>query len=229
MSDRDPSEAYDEDDPLVLPARLRKYQRFTPWWSRLLSPLQTFVALLPSHKTTRAGRRAARHFKFAAVAAAGAMLIFGGSIPWIVVGAAILLLVPFLPLPEVRKRAWTNSLKALRQPRKKTRSRPGRILYDGRRVILDKGGSTIRRVLTDRGEHRYRLGRLDGTLYLKLEPSSGKNADSIWVGTDEIDPDEIDEPLESFPESALDRPCLVGGEQWRALLGLLRDIDGDRP
>lgn len=227
MNDPDDIEEYSSDEPLVLPARLEKKKAYTPWWTRLLAPIQTFVSLLPSHRSTRAGRRAARHFKFAVGAIAFGIIVFGGSFWLIIIGIAILSMAPWLPLPEVRKRAVLNRLKTLRQPRKRSLERPGRVIYDGRRVILDKGGSTVRRVLTDREEHAFRVGTIDGRLYIKLEPPSGKKAECIWIGTDDIDPEALPEKddLEAFEAGDLDRPCLLSREDWQVLARVLHNLE----
>jgi len=47
----------------------------------------------------------------------------------------------FLPISEVRKRSWNGKLKSLRGGRTRIITRPGRVVYDGRRVYVEKEGS----------------------------------------------------------------------------------------
>ncbi len=220
-------EAYTGDDPLVLPARLIRRETYSPWWSDLIGPLRSFVSMLPSHKSTRKGRRSARQFRIVTGAILFAAIVFSPSVA-VTLGAIALfvLVVPWLPLPEVRKRAWTNRLTSLQQDRKHTVTRPGRIVFDGRRVKLDKGGNTLRRVLTDRDDHEFEVGVCEGRPYLRIAPKSGRKSDTIWVGAEELDAETLDEPdLTSFSPDAVDRPALTTSDDWRTLLGLLRSIE----
>jgi hypothetical protein len=224
MSD---SDGYTGDDPLVLPARLVRREAYSPWWSGLLGPVQTLVAVLPSHKSTRKGRRKARHFRLIV----GTILLVGivfSPAPWMAIAAIVLftLTVPWLPLPEVRKRGWSNRLGTLQGDQKRTVTRPARIVYDGRRVKLDKGGNTLRRVLTDREDHVYRVGLADDHPYINIAPESGNKSEGIWVGTDELDPETLDDlDLRDFDGDQLDRPALVTADDWRKLLSVLRSLE----
>lgn len=208
------------DDPLTVPARIRVQVPHTPAWTRMLSPVQTFIAFLPSHKSTRAGRQAARQIKLVAFAAAGALMIFGGELASIVLGALLMLISLVIPMPEGRKRSIQSRLKTLRSARERTVERAGSLVHDGRRLILQKEGAKLRRVLVDRGE-RIVPGRMDGTAALKLEPSSGRKADSIWVACREVDPGELGETLEEWDEKDVDHPAFVDEEGFRRLRQLL--------
>lgn len=226
MTDTHDIDGYTDEEPLVLPARLGREEEYTPWWTGVLAPAQTVVELLPSHKTTRKGRRGAKQFRVVLGGAAFAAIIFSPTI-WVTLVALLVLVgvVPWLPLPEVRKRAMANRIKSLRRPRTRTITRPARLVYDGRRVKLDKGGNTLRRVLTDREDHRFRAGTCDGQPYLEIAPESGKKSEAIWVGTDDLDSADVDSDLETFLPDDIDRPVLLNGEDWRTLLGVMRALE----
>jgi hypothetical protein len=226
MTDVDDIDGYTDEDPLVLPARLGREESYTPWWAGLLAPIQVFVEMLPSHKSTRKGRKSAKQFRVVLGAVTFAAIVFSPA-EWVTIAAILVMItiVPWLPLPQVRKRAMVNRVKNLRRPRTHTVTRPARIIYDGRRVKLDKGGNTLRRVLTDREEHRFRTGTCDGRLFLEIAPESGKKSEAIWVGTDDLAPGELDEDLATFLPGDVDRPVLVDGRDWRSLLGVIRALE----
>lgn len=217
-SQSDPAEA-DAEHPLVLPARIERGERYKPGWASLVSPLQTFVGLLPSHKNTRKGRRAARHLKILAGGIGFGMVVFAQDLVATFLGVLFLALAPWLPLPQVRKRAWLNSLKKLREPRRRIVETDARVTFDGRRVVLQRDGTNLRRVLTDRDEHQTAVGTVDDRLYLKLAPDSGRKSETLWIGTDELGPEDVpdDWELESFSTDAIDAPTLIGASDWRTL------------
>lgn len=209
----------DADNPLVLSAQLEEREKYTPRWTPLLSPLQTFIGLLPSHKNTRKGRRTAKQLKLLVAVVAFGLLVFAESAWAIVVGVVFLGLAPLLPLPQVQKRAWLNRLKKLREPRERSVAAPAKVRFDGRRVVLERDGDNLRRVLVDRDEHEIAAGSANGRLYLKVAPTSGKRSETIWIGTDELDTDDLPDDWEpqDFDEDAIDAPTLVDGPNWRSL------------
>lgn len=214
-----------EENPLALPARLPYQTSHQPFWTKLLSPVQTGVELFPSHKNTRKGRAIARRIRIGVGAVALGIVIFSGEMLWLQIAGALLVIgVLFLPISEVRKRSWVGQLRSLRKGTTRTITRPGRIVYDGRRVLLEKEGSKLRRVLTDRESHVLTLQQDEERLYLKIEPPSDAASDAIWVGTDALDPSELDDAgaVESIDSETPNRPALVERDDWLTLWHALR-------
>ena len=203
------------EDPLVVDARLRQQENYTPVWAGLLSPVQTFVALLPSYKDTRAGREASRQIKIFVFVVAAAAMIFGGSLPWIIIGALAMLLSLAIPLPEGVKRSLQSRLKALRSDHTRQIETAGRLVVDGRRLVLQEDDTNLRRVLIDRNEHRVVAGDFRGAAALKVSPKSARKADSIWVVCEAMDPSELGRRREEWTDEDVDQPVFIGPEAFR--------------
>lgn len=222
MSDSTPHDR--EDEPLLIAADLDRPQRYTPWWSGLLGPIQAIVGLMPAHKNTRSGRQTGRRIKFVLGGVGSVMIIFGQDPTLMVVGFLILAGAPWLPLPQVKKRAIQNRLQSLREPRTRPNSEPAQLRWEGRRLVLARDGQTMRRVLTRRGEHIVRAGDLDGTRYLMVAPPSEKKSETIWVATDPSADLPEGLALEEIDPERVDQPCRVEPEAWTQLAGELMAV-----
>jgi hypothetical protein len=209
-----------------VPARLEEQVEYVPLWTTLLGPVQTFVALLPSYRSTNAGRQTATQIRAVAFVVGATAMIFGGSVGWVLVGGLFAASALVIPLPESRKRSLQTRLKALRGPRQRTDTRSGQLVYDGRRVILKRGGEKLRRVLID-GDEIVEFGAYDGRLAVKLAPPSGRKSDTIWIVHRDrsIDfADAGDPPI--WETEHVDRPALVDADGFSTVTGWL---DADRP
>ena len=213
-----------EDDPLVLPAALQHREAYTPWWSGLLGPIQAIVGLMPAHKNTRSGRQSGRRIKFVLGGVGSVMIIFGQDPVLMAAGFLILGGAPWLPLPQVKKRALQNRLQSLRAPRSRPATEPAELRWEGRRLVLARDGETMRRVLTGRGEHIVRAGDLDGTRYLMVAPPSEKKSETIWVATDPSADLPEGLALEELDPERVDQPCRVEPEAWTQLAGELMGV-----
>ncbi len=224
MSDASPPPTPTDDDPFVIPARLPYETTYQPFWSPLIGPIRTLLSMLPSHEDSRTGRQWAKRIQIGLGAVALGIVIFADGAMLRAVGALLVIGALSLPISKARKRSYTGRLRSLQEGRTKTITRPGRIVYDGYRILLEKEGSKLRRVLTDRDEHTLRLHRDDEHLYLKVEPSSsGRDSDAIWVGTADLESSDLDDDRDvtSIDDDTPDRPAIVEGEDWRRLWQVL--------
>jgi hypothetical protein len=209
-----------------VPARLEEQVEYVPLWTTLLGPVQTFLALLPSYRSTKAGRQTATQIRAVAFVVGATAMIFGGSVGWVLVGGLFAASALVIPLPESRKRSLQTRLKSLRGPRQRTETRDGSLVYDGRRVILKRGDEKLRRVLLD-GDEIVEFGAYDGRLAVKLAPPSRRKSDTIWVvhETRSVELTDGGDPPVWRGEN-VDRPALVAADGFTAVTSWL-DADPD--
>jgi hypothetical protein len=173
-------------DALTIPATLVRREKYAPVWGVLLKPFEAILGFLPSHRATKKGRASAKQMRVLLMAIGLAVMIFGGTLPLILLGAAVMASALFLPLSEVTKGALRGKLRRLRTEHVRDAETPGTIVYDGRRLILCEGDKKLRRVLVDRGEHgielrRRHIANQQDWPCLGVRPPSGRKADSIWI------------------------------------------------
>ncbi|MFP4596746.1 MAG: hypothetical protein ACLFVJ_00755 [Persicimonas sp.] len=168
-------------DPIELDATLVGTETYQPAWGGLVKPIEGLAGFLPSHRDTKKGRSTAKQIRIVIMVLGLAVLISGGTLPLIFIGAAIMASAIILPMSEVNKRALISRIRRLRSRRTRQTQAPGKLVHDGKRLILREDGKKLRRVLVDRGEHRLELRRLGDTPCLGVIPPSGRKADSIWI------------------------------------------------
>jgi len=204
---------------LVLEGQLEETERYQPKWTVLLRPVQTFVGLLPSHKNTRKGRRTAKQIRIAVIMLAFIAVVAAQSNVVMILGLIGLALAPLVPISQVRKRSWINRLKSLREGRDRTVHQSAKVTCDDHRVSLVRGNDRLRRVLVDRDDHEVTTGTVGDRLFLKVAPTDGNKSETIWIGTDELGPDDVpdDWSTESVSKTSVDRPVVVRGAKWHEL------------
>lgn len=168
-------------ETLVAPARILERERRVAWWSPVLAPLQTLLALAPSHKSTKKGREKATQIRIGLIAVGILGLAFGGETLFIIIGGLIMALGLVIPMSEVRKRTLTGKLKRLRGEAPRDVRVSGEVEYDGRRLILRAEGEKLRRILCNRGEHSVRDVRFDDRDCIEVRPKSGGKSERIWI------------------------------------------------
>jgi hypothetical protein len=217
------------DDDLTIPATLIRREKYAPAWGVLLKPLESILAFLPSHRATKKGRTNAKQIRIGVMIVGLAVMIYGGTLPLIFTGAAIMVSALFLPMSEVTKGAWRGKLRRMRTRQERDAESAGTIVYDGKRLILfegdrREGDKKLRRVLIDRGAHNVDLRRRalqkgQVAACLGVSPSSGKKAESIWVCTPE---DSVTvQPTEEITGEDVDIWAHVTPNDWKKIHDLL--------
>lgn len=168
-------------DTIVAPARVLMRVRRKSWWAPLLAPVQTLLALTPSHKSTKKGRQKATQIRIALIAVGVAGLAFGGETTYIIIGGVIMALGLVIPMSNVRKRTAMGTLKRMRGETPRDIRIGGEVEFDGRRLILRAEDEKLRRVLCDRGEHRVREVQYGERACLEVRPKSGGKSKRIWI------------------------------------------------
>lgn len=218
MSEAEPQSG-GSSEALVLEGHLEETERYQPRWTVLLRPVQTFVGLLPSHKNTRKGRRTAKQVKLVVAVLAFVAVIAAQSTIVMILGLIGLGVSPVVPISQVRKRSWINRLKSIREGRDRTVERSAQVTCDDHRVSLVRDDDRLRRVLVDRDDHEISVGTAADRLFLKIAPTGGNKSETIWIGTDDLEIDDVpdDWSTETFSSDQLDRPIVVRGSEWREL------------
>jgi hypothetical protein len=204
-----------KDDPLEIDATLVRPERYTPVWAPLLKPVVAIVDLLPSHRNTKKGRQTAKQVRLVIMGVGLAVLIFGGTLPLILVGGAIMASALVLPLSEVKKSGVQTKLRKLGSQRTRPSRQPVQIIHDGKRLSLQRDSERIRRVLVDRGEHRVELRRRGQTPYLGVRPASERKSEAIWIASPQHG--SVPEEAEEITGDAIDIRAEVAPNDWRVL------------
>jgi hypothetical protein len=203
-----------------VPASVVQRVRRKAWWSLLLAPVETLVALAPSHKNTKKGRQSATQIRIALIAVGVIGLAFGGETIFIMIGGLIMALGLVIPMSDVRKRTLMGNIKRLRGESPRDVRVDGEIAFDGKRLSLKAGADKLRRILLDRDEHRIREKRYEDHPCIEIRPGSGGKAKSIWICSEADAPDAGGEQLE---RSDVDAPAFVSADDFRRLTEVLRD------
>lgn len=168
-------------ETIAAPARVLRRVRRKSWWAPLLAPVETVVALAPSHKNTKKGRRSAAQIRIALIAIGILGLAFGGETLFIVIGGLIMALGLVIPMSDVRKRTLMGNIKRMRGESPRDVRVDGEVVFDGKRLTLRAEGEKLRRILVDREEHRVRDKQLGESACLEVRPSKGGKAKTIWI------------------------------------------------
>lgn len=168
-------------DELTIPATLVRREKYAPAWGVLLKPIEALISFFPSHRATKTGRQNAKQIRVLILGIGLAIMIFGGELGLILLGAAIMASALFLPMSEITKRSLLGRLKRARTQQERDAKTQGELVHDGKRFILREDGKKLRRVLVDRGEHSLELRRRGETPCFGVRPPSGRKAESIWV------------------------------------------------
>lgn len=168
-------------DELTIPATLIRREKYAPAWGALLKPVEALIALFPSHRATKKGRQNAKQIRVLILGIGLAIMIFGGELLLILLGALLMASALFLPMSEITKRSLLGNLRRTRTQQVRDAKSNGEIVHDGKRLILREDGKKLRRVLIDRGEHALELRRRGETPCLGIRPPSGRKAESIWI------------------------------------------------
>ncbi|QDG52694.1 hypothetical protein FIV42_18705 [Persicimonas caeni] len=168
-------------DELTIPATLIRREKYAPAWGVLLKPIEALISFFPSHRATKKGRQNAKQIRVLILGIGLAIMIFGGELGLILLGAAIMASALFLPMSEITKRSLLGRLKRARTQQVRDAKTQGELVHDGKRFILREDGKKLRRVLVDRGEHSLELRRRGESPCIGVRPPSGRKAESIWV------------------------------------------------
>jgi hypothetical protein len=204
---------------MTIPATLVRREKYAPAWGVLLKPVETFISFLPSHRATKRGRNTAKQIRVVIMGIGLATMIFGGTLPLILIGAALMASALFVPLSEVTKRSLLGNLRRKRLHAERDAKTSGEIVHDGKRLILREDGQKLRRVLVDRGEHELKQRRRDDQPCLGVIPPSGRKAESIWICSPEHDLP--DGEIEEISPDAVDIWALIAPNDWDSLLDTL--------
>lgn len=185
------------DERIVVDVTLLREVPFTPWWAGLARRWEGFLRAIPAHRDTKKGEKNGKQARIAIFAAGVglAALLDGG---WILLGVVVASLSLFMPMSQGRRRSLIARSKSQRKNQKRLETEPARLVWDGRRVILEADGEKVRRVLTNKGKHEVESRDLKGRLAIGIKPRSSKKSEAIWIETDaeprgpEIERDEID-------------------------------------
>lgn len=124
---------------------------------------------------------------------------------FIALGFAIMALAVPLPVRHAWRRDATRALRR-RAVQLVTFDSPLRLVHDGRRLILERDGERVRRVLTDRRFDLQARRDADGELWLGVIPGdSKKKKDAIWVHF----PDAAEASLAALDPARPDTPILL--------------------
>ena len=169
------------DDQLTIPATLIRREKHAPAWGVLLKPIEGLIRFFPTHRATKKGRQSAKQIRIVVMGIGLAVMIFGGTLALIIIGALVMASALFLPMSELTKTSWLGNLRRMRTEQERDAKTKGAIVYDGKRLILRENDKKLRRVLVDRGEHSVSLCRLGDTPCLGIKPPSARKAESIWI------------------------------------------------
>ncbi|MGM0557169.1 MAG: hypothetical protein ACQEVA_12375 [Myxococcota bacterium] len=206
---------------ITAPARVLKRVRRKSWWAPLLAPFQTLVALAPSHKSTKKGRRNAAQLRIVLVAVGVLGLAFGGETLYIILGGLIMALGLVIPMSEVRKRTLMGKFKRLRGESPRDTKISGEVEFDGKRLILRAEDEKLRRILVDRAEHSVRETSFDGHACLEIRPKSGGKSRRIWICNRDSSPATQGDTL---GRGDVDAPAFVSSADYRRLSEALENL-----
>lgn len=213
---------------LEITAQLERAEVYTPRTRKLWRALDYLWGYMPTYRDSRAGRQRARQAKLVLVVLGVLTMIFGGSAGPILLGAFLAVFALIAPVPELRKRSVHNRLRGLSADRKRAVSRPGRIVFDGRRLELHDHDAMLRRVLVDK-PGRELVFRVDGEqMCAGLRPRSAKKRDAIWVCAPGLSAEDVPMAyaggLADLSEQEVDIPAHVSTSDWQRLVRTLGEV-----
>lgn len=213
---------------LKLDAQLERDEVYVPRSRTFWRALDYLWGYMPSYRDSRAGRQRARQVKVGLAVLGVLAMIFGGSAGPIILGALAAALAIAAPVPELKKRSVHNRLRARAADRKRPVSRPGKVVFDGRRVELHDASGMLRRVLVDR-PGRELVFRVHGEkICAGMRPRSGKKRDAIWVCASALSSEDVPVAyaggLADLSEQEVDVPANVSAGDWRRLIETLGEV-----
>lgn len=201
-------------ESIDVPARVLERVKRKPWWGPLLAPVETLVALIPSHKNTKKGRQSATQIRITLIVIGIVGLAFGGETLWIMLGGLIMASGLVVPLSDVRKRTLIAKLKRMRGAAKRDLEVDGQLRFDGKRLVLYVDGEKKRRVLMGDGRHKTHTRRFQGRPCLEVRPGSGGKRSAILICSDAKQSDAIGDEL---TRGDVDCPAFVSSEDFEHL------------
>ncbi|MFU8802978.1 MAG: hypothetical protein ACNA8W_04125 [Bradymonadaceae bacterium] len=176
------------------------------------------MSFAPSYRATRKGRTGSRQLKIVLLIGGVLIITFGGSLAWVVVGLAVMLLSLLVPVPELRKRSLMTRFRALRGERSRRVRVPGKIVHDGRRVELHEGDAMLRRVLVTK-DFTLEERSYHGHPCLGLMGPGRRKKDAIWICSKA----ELLDETEALTGKEADILAVVDDESFRKLRNTLSD------
>lgn len=201
-------------ETITAPARVLRRERRKSWWAPLMAPVETVVAVAPSHKNTKKGRKSAAQIRIALIAVGVLGLAFGGETLFIVIGGLIMALGLVIPVSDVRKRTLMGNIKRMRGESPRDVKVDGEVEFDGKRLTLHADGDKLRRILVDRGEHRVRDRQINDRACVEVRPANGGKAKTIWICCDSAT---ISPTGGELTRSDVDSPAFVDAEHFQQL------------
>lgn len=193
---------------------IRIEQPGRPWWAPLAGWLESIVAFLPAHASTKRGRDTSRRIKIALGIAGGCSIVFGQAPVWVALGAISLLAMFFLPIPEVTKRRWKNRLERLRSGDPPPRTQTGQLTFDDTRLQLTTGRRTLT-TLNFNADLRATTGTGDERRYLALHAPDANLKIRLTAPPDATDPVEFSTDTEaSVDHSTPDFTAQLSFDDW---------------
>ncbi len=183
--------------------------------------IASFVRMMPSFRDTRSGRRKSKQTKVVLGGLGLFIILAGHNTPLIIVCGVVLMAaaVP-LPLPEGQRRSIIHRLRGMRTRDIEVR-RSGRLVHDGRRLLLYDDGERDRRVLTNRPFRLQTFADTEGRgTYIEVAPADAKKKrESIWILVEDQAPDADAETVKPW---RVDLPAHVDASLIGRLAALLR-------
>ncbi len=232
-----------DEETLRIHAKVRGEEKVKPWNAFFWKGLGEVLAVLPSYRDSREGRKKAKQMRVMIVGGGLLLLALAGTAEtraglWIILGIVIACMAFVVPVEDLKKRTWRNKIKKKQKPRPRTIWSKGEVLYDGRRVELRADSEKVRRVRVDRGKHELQLkqrvmSNQPGSQQSMPGPSpipcmeiagpGGKKDKTIWVCADaglDIDA-EFDAEID---DEEMDRPAMAKGADWKRLWEVLKEL-----
>lgn len=213
---------------LEIAAELQRAEVYTPNSRKFWKTLDYLWGYMPAYRDSRSGRQRARQAKLVLVVLGVLTMIFGGSVGPIVLGAFLAIFALVAPVRELKKRSVHNKLRGLAADRKRSVCRPGKIVFDGRRLELHDQEAMLRRVLVDK-PGRELVFRVHGELMCAgLRPRAAKKRESIWVCAPGLHAEDVPMAyaggLADLSDREVDIPAHVSTSDWRRLVRTLGEV-----
>ncbi|RAL22386.1 hypothetical protein DL240_11085 [Lujinxingia litoralis] len=213
---------------LEIRAELERPEIYSPRTRKLWRALDYLWGYLPAYRNTRSGRQRARQGKVMLVVVGVGTMIFGGSAALIALGALVAFVALVAPVRELKKRSVHNRLRTLAADRKRPVRRPGKVVFDGRRLELHDEQTMLRRVLVDRPGRELVFRVRDDKMCAGLRPRSGNKRQAIWICAPELTLDDVPVAyaggLARLSDQEVDAPAFIDPDDWRRLIELLGEV-----
>ncbi len=118
---------------------------YTPWWAGLTRRLEKFVAMIPSHRDTRSGRRNATQIRVALLAI-GILTVVLWESQWAPLALIACVLALFVPISQSKRRELVASLRSRRTKASRVDRTAGTLSISEKHVTLTVDGERVRRL-----------------------------------------------------------------------------------